>query len=103
MADGGKTTFAEKSSAIAKNFVGKSVEPKYQKEYGKRYDAKEAKEVGNKIAGKQKATYDKKDMKRGGSTKQASRMTLLTQKAKEIRKEGEAWRDALKRANAMMK
>jgi hypothetical protein len=42
-------------------------------------------------------------MKRGGSTKQASRMTLLTQKAKEIRKEGEAWRDALKRANAMMK
>lgn len=103
MSDGGKTTFAEKSSAIAKNFVGKSVEPKYQKQYGKRYDAKEAKEVGNKIAGKQKATYDKKNMKRGGSTKQASRMTLLTQKAKEIRKEGEAWRDALKRANAMMK
>jgi hypothetical protein len=63
---GGKTTFADKSSAIAKNFVGKAVEPKYQKEYGKRYDAKEAKEVGNKIAGKQKASYDKKYMGYGG-------------------------------------
>ena len=63
---GGKTTFAEKSSAIAKNFVGKAVEPKYQKEYGKSYDFKEAKEVGNKIAGTQKANYDKKYMNYGG-------------------------------------
>jgi hypothetical protein len=63
---GGKTTFADKSSAIAKNFVGKAVEPKYQKEYGKRYDAKEAKEVGNKIAGKQKASYNQKYMDYGG-------------------------------------
>jgi hypothetical protein len=194
---GGKTTFAQKSSAIAKKFVGKAVEPKYQKEYGKRYDAKEAKEVGNKIAGKakamqvdskafgglfgkakklmkpfdeypnlrtkqvqlksgeyvqvfnqsgdklevisledigrnvkphtisidevdlttmrmggevsnkiagkQKATYNKKNMKVGGSTKQGSRMKLLTEKAKEIRKSNEKWSDALKRASAMMK
>ena len=63
---GGKTTFAQKSSAIAKKFVGKAVEPKYQKEYGKRYDAKEAKEVGNKIAGKQKASYNQKYMDYGG-------------------------------------
>ena len=60
---GGKTSFAEKSSAIAKNFVGKAVEPKYQKEYGKRYDTKEAKEVGKKIAGTQKSSYDKKNTK----------------------------------------
>lgn len=57
---GGKVSFAEKSKAIAKNFEGKRVEPKYQKEYGKTYDAKEAKEVGDKIAGAQKAKYDAK-------------------------------------------
>lgn len=100
--DGGKTTFAEKSSAIAKNFVGKAVEPKYQKEYGKRYDAKEAKEVGNKIAGKQKASYDQKNMKSGGSVK-SDKLKKVTQKAKEIRKEGEKWQSAMKRAYAMMK
>jgi hypothetical protein len=103
MAYGGKTTFAEKSSAIAKNFVGKAVEPKYQSEYGKRYDAKEAKEVGNKIAGKQKATYDQKNMKVGGTTKRGDKFRLITQKAKEIRKEGEKWTDAVKRASAMLK
>lgn len=103
MAYGGKTTFAEKSSAIAKNFVGKAVEPKYQKEYGKRYDAKEAKEVGNKIAGKQKATYDQKNMKVGGTTKRGDKFRLITQKAKEIRKDGEKWQDAIKRASAMLK
>jgi hypothetical protein len=57
---GGKTTFKEKATAIAKNFEGKKVEPKYQKEYGKVYDKAEAKEVGNKIAGSQKAKYDSK-------------------------------------------
>jgi hypothetical protein len=193
MAYGGKTTFAEKSRAIAKNFVGKSVEPKYQKEYGKTYDAKEAKEVGNKIAGKQKASYDKKymsyggdfpdygetvngqdidydmkdyfnrtnkkllittkdkkqhingavtkfyndlifvakdkhdipvkdilkveilkdntanvekpknSMKVGGTTKRGGNIKLITEKAKEIRKPGEKWTDAVRRASAMMK
>ncbi len=63
---GGKTTFKEKATAIAKNFEGKKVEPKYQKEYGKTYDKAEAKEVGNKIAGSQKAKYDAK-MSGGGS------------------------------------
>lgn len=64
---GGKTTFKEKATAIAKNFEGKKVESKYQKEYGKVYDKAEAKEVGNKIAGSQKAKYDSK-MSGGGST-----------------------------------
>lgn len=62
---GGKVPFAEKSKAIAKNFEGKPVEPKHQKEYGKTYDAKEAKEVGDKIAGAQKASYDAK-LEKGG-------------------------------------
>lgn len=167
---GGKTTFKEKATAIAKNFEGKKVEPKYQKEYGKTYDKAEAKEVGNKIAGSQKAKYDSKmsgggeikigdkikvkasgvgedyvvvegidaknevltkkdnpnaylsvrDSKgylweiylkeviefpsktksvKGGSTKRGGAMVL----AKQIRKDGESWASALKRANEQMK
>lgn len=68
MLNGGKTTFKEKATAIAKKFEGKKVEPKYQKEYGKTYDKAEAKEVGNKIAGSQKAKYDAK-MSGGGYLK----------------------------------
>lgn len=95
---GGKTTFKEKATAIAKKFEGKKVEPKYQKEYGKTYDKAEAKEVGNKIAGSQKAKYDSK-MSGGGSTKRGGAMQL----AKQIRKEGESWQSALKRANEQMR
>jgi hypothetical protein len=95
---GGKTTFKEKATAIAKNFEGKKVKPKYQKEYGKTYDKAEAKEVGNKIAGSQKAKYDSK-MSGGGKTKRGGAMVL----AKQIRKEGESWASALKRANEQMR
>lgn len=95
---GGKTTFKEKSTAIAKNFEGKKVKPKYQKEYGKVYDKAEAKEVGNKIAGSQKAKYDSK-MSGGGTTKRGGAMVL----AKQIRKDGESWASALKRANEQMR
>ncbi len=95
---GGKTTFKEKATAIAKNFEGKKVEPKYQKEYGKVYDKAEAKEVGNKIAGSQKAKYDSK-MSGGGTTKRGGAMVL----AKQIRKDGESWASALKRANEQMR
>lgn len=97
-AGGGKTTFKEKATAIAKKFEGKKVEPKYQKEYGKTYDKAEAKEVGNKIAGSQKAKYDSK-MSGGGSTKRGGAMQL----AKQIRKDGESWQSALKRANEQMR
>lgn len=105
MNTGGKVTFKEKSSAIARNFVGKRVEPKYQKEYGKTYDAKEAKEVGNKIAGSQKAKYDAKAekgavvKKKSGNPKMKEAMVL----AKKIRKDGEKWTDAVKRAYAQIK
>ncbi len=95
---GGKTTFNEKSTVIAKKFEGKKVEPKYQKEYGKTYDKAEAKEVGNKIAGSMKAKYDSK-MSGGGKTKRGGSMVL----AKQIRKEGESWASALKRANEQIK
>ena len=95
---GGKTTFNDKATAIAKNFEGKKVEPKYQKEYGKTYDKAEAKEVGNKIAGSQKAKYDSK-MSSGGKTKRGGSMQL----AKQIRKEGESWGSAIKRANEQIR
>ena len=49
-AKGGKLGFDNLSKRIAKDYEGKEVKPKYQKEYGKRYSPKEAKEVGKKIA-----------------------------------------------------
>lgn len=104
-AGGGKTTFKEKANAIAKKFAGKRVEPKYQKEYGKTYDKEEAKEVGNKIAGSQKAKYDAKAEK-GAKVKKGSgnhRMKEVSNLAKKIRKDGEKWTDAIKRAYEQLK
>ena len=104
MIDGGKTTFDEKATAIAKNFEGKKVKPKYQKEYGKTYDKAEAKEVGKRVAGSLKAKYDSK-MSGGGKTKikpkTASNNTMVL--AKQIRKEGESWASALKRAKEQIR
>ena len=77
---GGKVTFSEKAKAIAKNFEGKKVEPKYQKEYGKTYDKAEAKEVGNKIAGSMKAKYDS-TMSGGGNI--AKKYNALSKEDKE--------------------
>ena len=95
MAEGG-ATFDEKSSAIAKKFEGKAVEPKYQKEYGKVYSKEEADKVGDKIAGSMVA---KDKMKKGGVTSRGGIMLL----AKQIRKENESWKDALKRAGEQLR
>ena len=102
---GGKVTFSEKAKAIAKNFEGKRVEPKYQKEYGKVYDTKEAKEVGNKIAGSQKASYDSKAEKGAVVSKGKGnhKMKATTDLARKIRKDGEKWTDAIKRASQQLK
>jgi hypothetical protein len=59
----------------------------------------EAKEVGNKIAGSQKAKYDSKMSGGGSTTKRGGAMVL----AKQIRKDGESWQSALKRANEQLK
>jgi hypothetical protein len=104
-AGGGKVIFSEKAKAIAKNFEGKRVEPKYQKEYGKVYDSKEAKEVGNKIAGSQKASYDAK-LEKGSEVKKKAgnpKMKATIDLAKKIRKDGEKWTDAVKRASLQLK
>ena len=51
-AQGGGIGFKGLSSKVAKRYEGKAVAPKYQGEYGKRYSKSEAKEVGDKVAGK---------------------------------------------------
>ena len=51
-AKGGKIGFEGLAKKVAKRYVGRKVSKEYQAEYGKTYDAKEAKEVGNKVAGK---------------------------------------------------
>jgi hypothetical protein len=91
--------FEKLSKSVAKNYEGKSVKPKYQKEYGKVYSKEEAKEVGDKVAGKLRA---KQKMATGGETKKETRGGIMTL-AKQIRKEGESWQDALKRAGQQLK
>lgn len=96
---GGKISNFDKLSAkVAKNYEGKPVKNKYQEEYGKYYSKEEAQEVGDKVAGKMKAmTADKKE--NGGRIS----MKLANELAKEIRKDGESWNDAKKRAFAQLK
>lgn len=52
MAEGGKIGFEALSKKVASRYAGKKVQPKYQSEYGKTYNAEEAKEVGDKVAAK---------------------------------------------------
>jgi hypothetical protein len=80
MADGGlmsdkkKTTFDDKVSAIKKSLQEKEVPKKYEKEYGKTYDKKEALEAAKRIAGAMK----KKDkMKKGGNTKTVENIDIV--------------------------
>jgi len=51
-AKGGQTGFDALSDKVARRYKGKKVDKEYQDEYGKTYDAQEAKEVGDKVAGK---------------------------------------------------
>lgn len=58
---GGKISNFEKlSMKVAKQYVGKPVKSEYQEQYGKYYSEQEAKEVGDKVAGKVKAQQSKK-------------------------------------------
>lgn len=105
---GGKISKFDKLSAkVAKNYEGKPVKSEYQEEYGKYYSKEEAQEVGDKVAGKIKAMQTvKKQM--GGKTEKKENggrisMKLANELAKEIRKDGESWNDAKKRAFAQLK
>jgi len=106
MADGGAIGFDALAKKVAKNYEGDKVKKQYQDEYGKTYDKKEAEEVGKKVAAKvyrqQKA---KGKMAKGGETsnyRTNSKLARISAKAKEIRKANEPWRDAFKRAKAMI-
>lgn len=50
-ADGGKVKFKDKVKVISKSLTGKTVPPKYKKQYGKKYSSLEAKSAATKIAG----------------------------------------------------
>jgi hypothetical protein len=68
-AKGGKMGFKGLSAKVAAHYEGKSVPAKYQKEYGKTYDAAEAKKVGNKVAAKvYRQQLAKKKFALGGNT-----------------------------------
>jgi hypothetical protein len=97
METGGK--FEKLSDKVAKNYEGKRVKPQYQKEYGKFYSKSEAKEVGDKVAGKVKASQK---MTTGGATKKGGKGGIMIL-AKQIRKDGEKWTDAVKRAGQQLK
>lgn len=96
---GGLSKFEKLSNRVAKNYEGKRVKPQYQKEYGKVYSKSEAKEVGDKVAGKVKASQK---MATGGETKKGGQGGIMVL-AKKIRKDGESWQDALKRAGQQLK
>jgi len=96
---GGISNFERLSRVVAKNYEGKRVKPAYQKEYGKVYSKSEAKEVGNKVAGKMKIM---KKAESGTMVKKGNRGGIMSL-AKQIRKEGESWQDALKRAGQQLK
>lgn len=51
-AKGGKIGFDALAKKVARSYKGKKVKAKYQNEYGKTYDSKEAMEVGQKVASK---------------------------------------------------
>jgi RND superfamily putative drug exporter len=63
------------------------------------YSKAEAKEVGNKVAGKMKMM---KKAESGAEVKKTNRGGVMLL-AKKIRKEGESWKDALKRAGQQLK
>jgi hypothetical protein len=96
---GGISNFERLSRVVAKNYEGKRVKPKYQKEYGKVYSKLEAKEVGNKVAGKVKLM---KKAESGAEVKKGNRGGVMLL-AKKIRRDGEKWTDAVKRASQELK
>lgn len=96
---GGISNFERLSRVVAKNYEGKRVKPQYQKEYGKTYSKSEAKQVGNRVAGKVKMM---KKAESGAEVKKGNRGGVMVL-AKKIRKDGESWKDALKRAGQQLK
>lgn len=82
---GGKISNFDKLSAkVAKQYEGKPVKSQYQEEYGKFYSKEEAREVGDKVAGKVKALQaDKKAF--GGLFGSAKQLITPSKKYPDLR------------------
>jgi len=69
LAKGGGIGFKGLSAKVAKRYEGKKVAPKYQSQYGTTYSKSEAKEVGDKVAGKVYWNQQGRKMAQGGGVK----------------------------------
>jgi len=79
--------FDNLAKKVARSYKGKRVKAKYQDEYGKTYDSKEAMEVGKKVASKvYRLQLAKKKMAKGGEVENItpSLNMEVSQRAKEI-------------------
>jgi hypothetical protein len=89
---GGKISNFEKLSLkVAKQYVGKPVKSEYQEEFGKFYSEEEAKEVGDKVAGKVKAQQADKKFFGGlmGKKEETPKKVKVNLKGKQVKtKEG---------------
>ena len=81
-AQGGKIGFEALSNKVARSYKGKKVKPQYQDEYGKTYDAQEAKEVGDKVASKvyRQQLAKKGMMAKGGEVEELQVGDIVTHK-----------------------
>lgn len=77
--EGGGIGFKGLSSKVAKRYEGKPVAPKYQSQYGKTYSKSEAKEVGDKVAGKVYWQQQGRKMEDGGGVKGLYTKYLITE------------------------
>jgi hypothetical protein len=91
---GGKISNFEKLSLkVAKQYVGKPVKSEYQEEFGKFYSKEEAKQVGDRVAGKVKAQQAEKKFFGGlmGKKEETSKKVKVNLKGKQVKtKEGKS-------------
>jgi antirestriction protein len=79
-AGGGGIGFKGLSAKVAKRYEGKKPEAKYRGEYGKRYSKSEAKEVGDKVAGKVYWQQKGRKMATGGGVDEDIQFAVVIKK-----------------------
>jgi hypothetical protein len=89
-AKGGKIGFDALAKKVARSYKGKKVKAKYQNEYGKTYDSKEAMEVGQKVASKvyRRQLARKSKMAQGGEVKNTRYRVLVRNNSSNEFREG---------------
>lgn len=88
MAKGGGIGFEKLSKQVAKEYEGDKVASKYQHEYGKTYSKAEAKEVGDKVAGKVYWQQQGCKMEDGGNTDKMNEYIRKKREDQEKEEEG---------------